>query len=119
MCVGCEALEGGGVLGTEYVVHRGHVCVCMSRLRLLCASVLSLFPPGFVSAAGPKGQQEGQGVEGAKAAHSDDHARKVLALAFGGRKSSTHVLSREKVAPCAKKSVKAMSGIMLKPTRSI
>jgi hypothetical protein len=30
-----------------------------------------------------------------------------------------YVLSREKIAPCANKSVKAMSGIMLKPTRSI
>jgi hypothetical protein len=27
LCVGCEALEGGGVLGTEHVVRRGHVCV--------------------------------------------------------------------------------------------
>jgi hypothetical protein len=26
ICVGCEALEGGGVLGTEHVVRRGHVC---------------------------------------------------------------------------------------------
>jgi hypothetical protein len=37
-------------------------------LRMRC------FPRGSVSTAGPKGQQEGQGVEGAKAAHSDDHA---------------------------------------------
>jgi hypothetical protein len=27
MCVGCEALEGGGVPGTKRVVRRGHVCV--------------------------------------------------------------------------------------------
>jgi hypothetical protein len=31
--VACEALEGGGVLGAEHVVRRGHVC-----------QVLSLFP---------------------------------------------------------------------------
>ena len=75
MCVGCEALEGGGVLGTEHVVRRGHVCVGVpsSAQAFFC-----FFPRGFVSAAGPKGQQEGQGVEGAKAAHSDDHPRKVF-----------------------------------------
>jgi hypothetical protein len=74
MCVGCEALEGAGVLGTEHAVCRGHVCVGLpsSAEALLC-----FFSRGFVSAAGPKGQQEGQGVEGAKADHSDDHALRL------------------------------------------
>jgi hypothetical protein len=54
MCVGCEALEGGGVLGTEHGVRRGHVCVGLpsSARAFLCS-----FPRGFVTAAGQKGSK--------------------------------------------------------------
>jgi hypothetical protein len=71
MFVGSKALEGGGVLGTEHVVRRGHVRVGLSSSA---HAFFRSFPRGFVGTAGPEGEQEGQGVEGAKAAHSDDHA---------------------------------------------
>jgi hypothetical protein len=56
MCVGCEVLEGGVVLGAERVVRRGHICV---GLPTYAHAFFRFFPAWLCQRHGAKGAARG------------------------------------------------------------
>jgi hypothetical protein len=80
LCLGYEAVEGGGTLCAEQIARQCHVCV-----RLPNFAEASLTVARAASLASP-GQRGSKRVKATNAAHCDDHSRKVLGTCVGRAK---------------------------------